>query len=79
MIVMLLDRVTPGVRGHLSRWLVEVRAGVQPEGFPGDYDYWMWKRRDEAKVRATQAGQRKAKKKPKPPASSKKRPAFEDL
>lgn len=28
MVVMLLERVTPGVRGELTRWLLEVRAGV---------------------------------------------------
>ena len=26
--VFVLERVTPGIRGHLTRWLLEVRAGV---------------------------------------------------
>lgn len=28
MVVMILERVTPSVRGELTRWLLEVRAGV---------------------------------------------------
>lgn len=32
MTVLVLDRVPPGLRGELSRWLVEVRAGT----FVGD-------------------------------------------
>ncbi len=28
MLVMMLERVTPGLRGDLSRWLVEPRTGV---------------------------------------------------
>ena len=28
MTVLVLDRVPPGLRGEVSRWLVEVRAGV---------------------------------------------------
>ena len=32
MLVMILERVTPGLRGELSRWLIEPRAGV----FVGD-------------------------------------------
>jgi CRISPR-associated protein Cas2 len=28
MIVMVLQKVPPGVRGELSRWLIEVKAGV---------------------------------------------------
>lgn len=28
MLVMVLERVTPGLRGELSRWLIEPRAGV---------------------------------------------------
>ena len=28
MVVMLLERVTPSLRGHLSRWLLEVKTGV---------------------------------------------------
>ena len=32
MLVVILERVTPGLRGELSRWLIEPRAGV----FVGD-------------------------------------------
>lgn len=28
MLVMILEKVTPGARGELSRWLVEVKTGV---------------------------------------------------
>ncbi len=28
MVVMVLERTTPSLRGHLSRWLIEVKAGV---------------------------------------------------
>ncbi len=28
MLVMILERVTPGLRGELSRWLIEPRTGV---------------------------------------------------
>lgn len=28
MTVILLDRVSPGVRGHLGRWMLEIKAGV---------------------------------------------------
>ncbi|MGI6377267.1 MAG: type I-E CRISPR-associated endoribonuclease Cas2e [Anaerolineae bacterium] len=28
MLVMILERVTPGLRGELSRWLIEPRSGV---------------------------------------------------
>ncbi len=28
MTVLLLDRVTPGLRGELSRWMIEPKAGV---------------------------------------------------
>lgn len=28
MVIMILERVTPGLRGELSRWLLEPKAGV---------------------------------------------------
>ena len=28
MVIMLLERVSPGLRGELTRWLLELKAGV---------------------------------------------------